>query len=492
MVFAIIGQASSWVGLAFGGGLIGAFGPAPFFLIAAAVLYRMYRVIRYPGALDARPPNLFGKILRGLGWVVMAIGAAGMAAMILRGPLAMLLFGGGGPNGIAFFVIALYATMAASVGWIGCLLFEASRFAGTRVAPVNQRTGRQRAQDWSALAVLAGLAIAAPFALKQLAGTPCYGLSSCAAQVDGSVARRLAVPLGVPVVLETNIDEIEYRQTHGHEWTYTERPAFSLLRAGHPVAATNDGPVKVSLQATPADKGVTVVLTASENGQQTARFTTRFLADARIVAGDNASRKLVIKMARGASPMLAGGDQGKGVLDAVYRQMRSAIGSPREVTEERMRVKVTAVRLGASELGASWKGPDKRIAPSCDGLLKLENGKAEHDPELDMPMWELPLLAHIEPRVTLLFRRGDDASCTADGVWLADSSDLRKGLLYLRKYDLQGVLQRSLLVSVPTDSPDDFPRFDLRELAEHEGMLEFAYVVSNQNAHRMQRFRVNL
>lgn len=329
----IVGASSSWVGSALAGGPIAALGP-PAFFIAAAVLYRVYRVTRYPAALDARPPSRFGNILRNVASNLMAVGAAGLGGLFLSGPLAPFVFGGGGPDGIVIFLAGVVALLMASAGWIGCALFEASRQAGSAAPPRRWRTRRQRLQDWSVAGVLTLLAVVLPTAFKVMNPEPCFELSACVAQVEGRVARRLAVALGVPIALQSNIEGIEYQQTHGNEtWVRTEIPVFSLLRAGHPVALTSEGPVQVSVRATPVEEGVIVVLTVSENGEQTARFTTHFASGARIVSSGNVAGKLVIILPRG---VMQGGKEapGEGALDALHQQMRRAIGFPNEVAEE--------------------------------------------------------------------------------------------------------------------------------------------------------------
>src|SRR5437868_5553538 len=74
---------SGWVNRALGGGVVNSWGRAVPLLFAAAVLYRIYPVVRYRAALDARPPYLFGWLLRVLGWLAMAAGVVGTVSMFL-------------------------------------------------------------------------------------------------------------------------------------------------------------------------------------------------------------------------------------------------------------------------------------------------------------------------------------------------------------------------------------------------------------------------
>lgn len=485
LVFGVLGQATSWVGLFFGGGVIAYLGPMGFFVITALVLYRIYRVTRYPPVLDARPPNLAGRVLRGFGWVVMAAGAVAASATIIRWPAFLL--GGGGPGGIGFFVVGIFATIVASLGWIGCLLFDASRHLGTRVPATQARTPRQRMQDWSVLGGLVLMAIAAPWTLKQFEVRDCWGFSECSATIEGGIERQVAWPVGAPVHLESNIDEVEYRQTHGKDWTAVERPAYSLWGAGHPVAGPRDpAPVKVSINASTTGKGVALTLAVSESGRQTARFTTTFARGARLVS-TGGTRKLVVDLRRGViPPVFGGGDRHKGVFDHVYRQMRSAIVSPRELAEIANRREVAAVAMGEPRPVPGWSRPPTRLTPSCDGVLAIVPGQAERDLQIGNLLSEVKLLGRQEPPLTLLLQRNDNGKCDGGAIWLVDQYPARS--FRFRKYDLSGALQRSLQVTFPPEH--ELGVFDQRELVERDGSIEVAFVKERPATPTMQRFRV--
>jgi hypothetical protein len=138
-----LGQDASWIGLATRTGLSVAMGTWVLFLISAAMAFRIYAVVCYPDALDARPPYLAGWLLRWLAWLVMLAGLAGLAAMLLVNALALLLLQSAGESGADFLVAGLGVTVLASTGWVGCLLFEMSRWIGHPVTPpVNASTRR--------------------------------------------------------------------------------------------------------------------------------------------------------------------------------------------------------------------------------------------------------------------------------------------------------------------------------------------------------------
>lgn len=382
-------------------------------------------------------------------------------------------------------MVGIFATIVASLGWTGCLLFDASRRLGVRVPVRAERTRRQRMQDWSVLGGLVVLAIATPWTFKQFEAESCWGLSSCAATTEGGVERAVAWPVGAPVELESNIDEVEYRQTHGEDWIGAERPAYSLWGAGHPVAAPGEPtPVKVSIEASAEGKGVVLTFGVSEWGRQTARFVTTFARGARLVS-TGSRRKLVVDLRRGVRPMLGGGDRQKGLFDHLYRQMRSAIVSPRELAEIESRREVAAVAAGTAEL-PGWTRPPTRLTPACDGVLAIVPGQAERDREVGNLLSELKLLGRQQPPLTLLMQRNDVGTCDRGAIWLADRYPA--GSLRFRNYDLSGTLQRSLQVTFPPDQ--DLGIFDQRELVEREGTVEFALVKERRGGATMTRYRV--
>ncbi len=489
-----IGQASSWVGLALGGGLIGFAGPTAFLLIGAAILYRVYRVIRYADALDARPPYFFGRLVRWLGLVVMLVGVAGMVAMFLVRPLALMIFKSPGDGGIAFFVVGLFATMAAGVGWIGCVLFEISRAIGQRCGPAPGRSRSQRIQDGVVLASLVVCAIALPWSLRLILGAPCRGptLGQCAARIEGGVSRMAAAAVGSPVGLQSNIEEIEFRHSSGREWVVNERPANSLLRSGHPVAQGAEADVKVSIDAAPAGKGARVVLTVTDKGERTAQFTTLFESRARIETAPGGVRKLVVELPRTVErPMLGVGDSKQGQLDEVYQQMRLAIGSPREVAEDAKRIAVTAILTGTSELARSVRLDDHASAQSCDGIVKREPGKAETTlaPFPGRFRMQATFLSQPEPAPTALLSGSDLVKCQDGAVWIV--AQLPAARIQLRKYDAAtATLHRNLLVAVPSRPLGVYDYVEASSLMEQDGQIKFSMIVRDGEKRRRENFAI--
>lgn len=508
LVVGSIGQTASWIGLATGGGLIGFLGGWGFLLVAAAVIYRIYRVVRYPEALDARPPYLLGWLLRGLGWIVMLAGAMGFAAMFLVKPLTLLLFKTAGENGIGFFVVGLYATMLAGVGWLGCVVFDISRAVGKRVSPASpRRSRRQLLQDRSVFVALAVAALALPRVTGLIRGEPCYGpsLGKCAAKVEGGVSRLAMAPLDAPVGLQSNIESIEYKQSHGKSWTVSEEPGFSLLKSGHPVANAPGAEVNVILNAAEDSKGVVLDLRVTEKGQPTAEFKTRYSGNAKLEPAADGKRKLVIALGRNVESHNFRAQTADGrnlLLDEVYQQVRASIGSEREVSELSRRIEITATFLPSTALPPGAKFKEKWPAENCKGKLKIGAGNAERGPGPMLAGISFPLASFQVPEgttKTALTSANDSVSCHDGAFWFATAlfppkDSKRSRFLQVRRYDAAGDLDRHWLVALPPEKDDQkFEYVDPESLLERDGRLEFkSLVITNDGKPREQRFSAKL
>jgi hypothetical protein len=136
-----LGQGASWIAPATGGALDAALATWLLFLVSAVMAYRAYRVVSYAETLDARPPYVVGWLMRWAGWLVMMAGIAGLATLLLLKPLSLLLFAGTAAGGDAGSLrVGLWAAVLAGSGWLGCVLFEISRWAGHRVTPLPRAT----------------------------------------------------------------------------------------------------------------------------------------------------------------------------------------------------------------------------------------------------------------------------------------------------------------------------------------------------------------
>lgn len=132
--------ASGWVGLATGGGMLGA-GMIPLVILLAAFIYRIVVVSRQPHTLDAHVPNARIKLLRRFGIFLMSAGLIGSLAIFFIRPLALGIFGKPGDAGVAFFVVGLFVYLISSAGLLGLIVFEASRLFGFEHQHKNEHTG---------------------------------------------------------------------------------------------------------------------------------------------------------------------------------------------------------------------------------------------------------------------------------------------------------------------------------------------------------------
>ena len=271
LVFGPALTSSGWIGLTLGGGFLAGFGRTVMVLLAGAALYRIYTVLRYRESLNALPPSPMSWLLRTVGWLLMAAGVVGVVSLFLVKPIAMLIFKTPGDAGIAFFVTGLFSTLLASVGPIGCVVFEVSRRVGRQLpASALPRRASARRQDYGVMACLGllALAVVAMPALVRITKGPVSGsyvtgrcvaptLLDCAGKIEGSVVRVAAVPIGGAVRLQSNIEAIQYRHPALQQGEVVlESMQDALERAGYHVAP--DADVGVEVEATTS--GTTPVL----------------------------------------------------------------------------------------------------------------------------------------------------------------------------------------------------------------------------------------
>lgn len=169
-----ISGGSGWIALALGGGVVAGVGRTGFLIIVSLVFFRIYQVLRYPAALDARPPNIFGKFLRYTGWLAMFAGVAAGAGLFLVKPITLALFKTAGDAGIGYFVVGLWLVLLANLGWLGCVVFELSRVSGSPLTiEVASKPWSKRIQDFSVLGAFLATTLSTPFLLRQAVGVPC-------------------------------------------------------------------------------------------------------------------------------------------------------------------------------------------------------------------------------------------------------------------------------------------------------------------------------
>lgn len=483
LVMGQLGQ-GSWVGLATGGGLLGWAGTAVFSLVAVFVGYRIYLVLRYQASLQARQPHTLGWTFRGLGWAVMLVGALALVAMFLVKPLTLLIFKSAGPNGIAFFVVGLYAAMLSGAGWVGCVLFELSRVMGKRAtAPAIPKTPSQRRQDLGVAATLAVLVMGFPYALRTVVGAPCYGpnLTRCTATVHVGVVRPAVLPFGDPVTLETNVDEIVFARKAQPPVEIKENPRVSLLKSGHHAQPDAAAPVRVVLNAVALGKGVAVTLQVLDAQGESAKFVTTFQHGARLQPGQGGKQRVVVDLpapssAAGQTVVTDAATQQRYVLDEVFSQVRQAIYSPREAAEWSLRVARPARELSATAIARFDKFEDARPGASCKDTLRREPGNAETSlfPNAGSPLFRLVFLASPDQQDYMLMQPFDSVGCNADGVW-AFKAAATSGQVEIRHYSPQGQLLHFVAATLPVEK-DQGTRIDVDNARALGSTLTFTAV----------------
>jgi hypothetical protein len=474
---------SGWVGLATGGSLLGMMGPMVFTGVTALVLYRAYTVLRYRDAIAARRPYLIGWLVRYAGWLVMLVAALGSLAIVFRGPLTLMLFKTVGENGIAFFVVGLYAVMAAGAAPPGVLIFELSRLIGRRPQPgIARRSSSQRKQDWVLLIVLVVAGLALPAAFKKVKGEPCFGsYGACLSKTTGAAISLALAPLDAPVALESNLEWIEYRLQGPKPVSVFEEPAFSLLQTGHPVAAAGSAAqVTVKVQAASGSDGPVLDVAVIEGGRKVAEFHSQFSSRASIETMPGGKVRIAADVPAGStSPMFESRKvNGRWMLvDQIYRDIRPALGSEREVAEANRRVYVTATAEGSSPLPRDTELEDRKMT-ECDGITKWGPGKAERQkrPGIESFMPEVRFVQS-EGGSASTFTDGDRMSCHDEAVWLARTGEDRSQVI-VRKYDATGRLQGHWQVRVPEPkSKDEHPVVDPKSLHDADGALRFRVIM---------------
>lgn len=97
--------------------------------------------------------------------------------------------------------------------------------------------------------------------------------------------RPAVVPIGDPVTLETNVDEIVFALKTQPPVEIKESPSVSLLKSGHPAQPDAASPVRVMLNAVTLGKVVAVTLQVLDAQGESAKFVTTFHSGARLEPG---------------------------------------------------------------------------------------------------------------------------------------------------------------------------------------------------------------
>lgn len=495
---------SGWIGLTLGGGYLAGSDRTMMVLLAGAALYRIYTVLRYREALNARPPSRMGWLLRMLGWLLMAAGAVGAVSLFLVKPITMLIFKTPGDAGIAFFVTGLFSTLLASVGPIGCAVFEVSRRVGRQLpASAPPRRASARKQDYAVMACLGllALAVVATPALVRLTRGPVSGsyvtgrcvaptLLDCAGRIEGSVVRVAAVPVGGAVRLQSNIEAIQYRHPALQQGEVVlESMQDALERAGYRVAP--DADVGVEVEATTSGTTPVLAVHITDKMGDVARFTTLFTRDARVESTPSGARRIVVSFGRDVEwrPAIFGrsADGSERLVGGLYAQLRKAIGSEREAAVSAAELMRTATPGPSAVPPAGYHYSERSFAPDCVNTAEFRRQTA---PEQGMPpfisaMHEVSFAANGQ---TALLRYPEFVSCHDGAVWFIRQEPFTK-LLHVRRYDTQGNLQSAWRVTLPEAAPGAMRYPEAETIQEVAGQVQLRmYVIERPGKQQLTSF----
>jgi hypothetical protein len=484
---------SGWISLALGGGVLSRTGPTAFLVVAGLALFRAYQVLRYPAALDARPPNTLGWLLRWLGWLCMLIGTVSSVGLFVVKPITLLLFRSAGDSGIGYFIVGLALVFFASFGWLGCLIFEVSRTCGQRLTEGVRPPWSHHKQDFAVLGALLAAAISTPYLLLAAVGQPCgeNNLAACVSTTQSEVHRVIGLPYGEPVLLESTVEEIEMRSTSGRRWSLRESPLNSLRGAGHPAAESSPSKVRIRVDAKPDGQAVVVELALFQGMEETSRFVTRFPKGAVLEKTAKGRTRIVVDLPANAQPgarsMHRDSQTGNDVAyDQLFIQIRSALGSEAEANEWPMRVQRPTTLLNSSSAGALEHRAmlDDSTDPACKG--KLETTSAEElafQGNLGRAMNAVTFSEAGSPGPHALLGFVDRIVCQEGEIWIVAYPDQRPDLR-IRRYSAEGKLLRFVDTVLPPANKGhhEFDRVDGKSFREVNGRIRFERFIGSVSA----------
>lgn len=130
-IFVGVFASSSWIGLAFGGGIFRAGLIIPDIALLL-IGFRIVTVAFNPTALDVYVNSRFFKFTRSTGVFLIYVGLLAMIGMFLIKPITLLIFSNVGDDGIAYFVVGIYLVLLACLAIPGFIVFEVTRLVGSR------------------------------------------------------------------------------------------------------------------------------------------------------------------------------------------------------------------------------------------------------------------------------------------------------------------------------------------------------------------------
>jgi hypothetical protein len=489
--------ASSWIGLATGGGLL--MFPQLVAVLVIFFLYRVYQVIRHADALDADLSSAGIRALRAVGIAGMLIGTLSALGMLVVPLVTLLVFGGvKTDSGIELFIVGLVLWALSNVSPLGWALFELSRVIATPRAMLPS------ARSVAGLAITAVLLTLAAYGLLELnerkeraACAPRQTLAACVAEPKRTIVRAVTAGPSSEVAFDSNVRSIEYRKAgllRDGAVLYTESPSASLAAAGLKAAA-GEARIRVRVRAEEERGGLRLRAEVFEDGERTAWLD--HLAPARpqepaADPGGKRSYRVVYLLEEPAVSLRAmtnrtddTGKYGSYALDELFLFFRAAIELPLEA----------ALRARTFEVAvpAALQSPLSVPAPVTSGEIdrQRDGGKESWDrcKEIitlykDAPVYGGALPTEIARLRELHFKQVDavpelyhphDRLVCDSGRVFAAGYDRLESRVRIRRYDLQGNLQYSLRVKLPPLEAAEVGRsiLSLHTLEEQDGELRF-------------------
>jgi len=462
---------SGWIVLATGGSIGGRGGLPVMLLIAAALMFRCYQVIRYPYALAAYPSNAFVGFLRGLSKFSMLIGFLAGVSLFLVKPITLLIFKTAGDSNVGFFVVGFYLSMLAPFGWMGCVAFEITRKIGRRPDTdtnnpfPNTPSQFHWKQDAVVAIVLIALIMGVPYLRRANAPAPCgQSRITCIATLKADVRRMISAPLGTPVYLESTINAVRMQIKRGSRAPFDipESPSASLLATGYLQSDEPAVPLRIRVSATESDAGVVLDISVSDSGEETAHFTATFPRGSRLERTSDGLFDVVAELPYTSDGTRKGAwrdaKKREYTLDQLFVFFRQAIGTEIEARENRLRKVITPVLVASETKVVDTRsleeirgvdGFDKR----CDGRIagRARNGKVRSYAESDRG-WELSTLEFTQgqgdPPHTYMHNT-DRLWCPDETMWILHQVPI-ESFVSFRRFAADGTLLRFVESRLPS------------------------------------------
>jgi hypothetical protein len=480
----VIGS-SSWIGLATGAQLVGQPAVTVFLLTCAAIVFRIYQVLRYPRALDSWPSGWVAKGFRGLAIVAMLVGGFAGVGLFLIGPITYALMKTPGDNGIGFFVVGLYLVFIASVGWKGCVVYEITRLAGRPPKGMRPPSSFRWKQDTVVALVLVIVCVGAP-AFQRLTAPPrCEGNRiACVSTTQADIKRMVALPLETPVHFESSVKSIDLQKHSGNQvkWLLSESPAVSLKATGYPPTTDVNATIRIKVDAMKLQDGVVMHLLVWEGSQQVARFTTTFGPGSKLEQDAQGEIHITTEVPSNIDSMIKGtweDEQGRRyMLDQIYLLLRQAIGTEEEVRESALRL-VRSARVTSQVEGDTGTAGAKAgfefvpISARCADLVTLHrDGRVRSASlnDLGAQMRQVHFMRSPDAPPANL-HSNEQVFCEGGRISIVSYSTANP-LFSLRRYSEDGKLLR--FVQSPLPAPKEgFDFIDLATLRESAKAITF-------------------